>query len=241
MNLIPFQFESASIRVVEIDGEPWFVAGDVARALGYADPTTAVRSHCRGVQKLHPIVDALKRRQDVRVLTEGDVMRLIVGSTLAGAERFERWVFDEVLPEVRRKGTYGVRAPQTMAEALQLALDTIRDNEKLSAQVAEQAPKVAALELISEAYGAMSMRDTAKQLQMRPSELIDWLKRKHWIFKAHADGPWIAYQQQIDRGLMVQKIGVYGPDGERIGSQAKVTPKGIAELARKITMERLTA
>lgn len=57
--LIPFEFDSNPIRAVDIDGEPWLVGKDVAEALGYADPTTAIRSHCRGVQKLHPIVDSL--------------------------------------------------------------------------------------------------------------------------------------------------------------------------------------
>jgi len=60
MNLIPFEFETKAVRVVQDErGEPWFVGKDVCEALGYADPTTAIRSHCRGVQKLHPIPDAL--------------------------------------------------------------------------------------------------------------------------------------------------------------------------------------
>jgi prophage antirepressor-like protein len=78
------------------DGEPWFVANDAAKILGYADPTTAVKSHCRGVQKLHPIPDALGRMQNVRVLAESDLLRLVVGSHLPAAEKFERWVFEDV-------------------------------------------------------------------------------------------------------------------------------------------------
>ncbi|MEC4337651.1 Bro-N domain-containing protein [Stenotrophomonas pavanii] len=107
--ILPFRFESVSVRAVEVDGVPWFVGKDVAEALGYADSTTAMRSHCRGVQKLHPIPDALGRLQDTRVLSESDVMRLIVNSTLAAAERFERWVFEEVLPSIRRTGGYLVQ------------------------------------------------------------------------------------------------------------------------------------
>ncbi|MDF4024118.1 Bro-N domain-containing protein [Luteibacter sp. PPL201] len=111
-SLIPFQFGAAAIRVVEIDGEPWFVGKDVAAALGYADPTTAIRSHCRGVQKLHPIADSLGRTQEARVLNESNVLRLIVNSNLPAAEKFEAWVFEEVLPTIRRTGSYSAGAPR---------------------------------------------------------------------------------------------------------------------------------
>lgn len=104
--IVPFSFDGTSIRVLAIDSEPWFVGKDVAEALGYADPTTAIRSHCRGVQKLHPISDALGRKQETRVLSEPDVLRLIVNSNLSAAERFERWVFEEVLPSIRKTGSY---------------------------------------------------------------------------------------------------------------------------------------
>jgi hypothetical protein len=107
-NIVPFNFDGASIRVLEIDGEPWFVGKDVADALGYADPSTAIRSHCKGVQKLHPLQTA-GGRQEVRVLSEPDVLRLIVNSTLPAAGRFERWVFEEVLPSIRKTGSYSMQ------------------------------------------------------------------------------------------------------------------------------------
>lgn len=110
-NITPFQFEGANVRTVAIGGEPWFVGKDVADTLGYVDPTTAIRSHCRGVQKLHPIPDTLGRLQETRILSEPDVLRLIVNSTLPAAERFERWVFEDVLPSIRKTGSY--TAPKT--------------------------------------------------------------------------------------------------------------------------------
>lgn len=105
-SLIPFTFEGAPVRVVVVAGEPHFVGKDVAERLGYADPTTAIKSHCRGVQKLHPIQDALGRTQQARILAEPDVLRLIIGSTLPAAQRFEAWVFEEVLPTIRKTGGY---------------------------------------------------------------------------------------------------------------------------------------
>ena len=119
-NLQPFHFDGASIRVVSIDNEPWFVGKDVALALGYKDTINAIKQHCRGVVKHHPIRDSLGRAQEVRVISEGDVMRLIVSSQLPAAERFERWVFDEVLPTIRKTGSYTAHAatnPQTLPSA----------------------------------------------------------------------------------------------------------------------------
>lgn len=102
-----FNFEeSHPIRVITLSDEQWFVGKDVCQVLGYADPTTAIRSHCRGVQKLHPITDSLGRKQEIRILSEADVMRLICGSKLPAAQKFERWVFEEVLPAIRRTGRY---------------------------------------------------------------------------------------------------------------------------------------
>ncbi|MFT3720383.1 Bro-N domain-containing protein [Pseudorhodoferax sp.] len=104
--ITPYSFDGASVRVVQIDGEPWFVGKDVAEVLGYADTANAMKQHCRGVAKHHPIADALGRMQDTRILSEPDMLRLIVASKLPAAERFERWVFEDVLPSIRKTGSY---------------------------------------------------------------------------------------------------------------------------------------
>ena len=94
-----FNFNGATVRTITLaGGEPGFVGKDVAERLGYANPNKAMGDHCRGVVLHHPIPDALGRMQQTRVLTEADVMRLIVSSKLPEAEAFERWVFEDVLP-----------------------------------------------------------------------------------------------------------------------------------------------
>lgn len=111
MKLVPFQFESREIRVItDENGGTLFVGKDVCEALGYADATTAMRSHCKGVQKLHPL-QTPGGLQNVRVLIEADVLRLIVSSTLPAAQSFERLVFEEILPTIRRTGAYGAVDP----------------------------------------------------------------------------------------------------------------------------------
>ncbi len=115
MNLVPFNFKGAPVRVVTDEhGEPWFVGKDVCDLLGYANASKAMGDHCRGVTKRYPILDSLGRTQEARVLSEGDTLRLIVNSTMPAAQEFESWVFDEVLPTIRRTGSY--QRPQTPAE-----------------------------------------------------------------------------------------------------------------------------
>jgi len=104
-NITPFSFEKHQIRVVAIDGDPWFVGKDVCDALGYKDANNAMKQHCKGVAKHHPLLTD-GGIQKMRVISEPDVMRLIVRSTLPAAEAFERLVFETILPQVRKTGAY---------------------------------------------------------------------------------------------------------------------------------------
>lgn len=110
--VVPFYFEGARVRTVNIDGELHFVGIDVCELLGYSNPSKAMSDHCRGITRRYPIVDALGRIQKARVLSEPDVLRLIVGCQLPTAQRFERWVFEEVLPAIRKTGSYSLPSAQ---------------------------------------------------------------------------------------------------------------------------------
>ena len=115
-SLIPFSFESQSIRVVVLDGQPMFGARDVAVALCYANPSEAYNDHCKSLKKLS-YSESLElgwetpNRQGEYVMPESDVYRLIVKSNKPEAERFERWVFEEVLPSIRKTGGYATPTP----------------------------------------------------------------------------------------------------------------------------------
>ena len=118
-----FNFNSRSIRTVTLpNGEPGFVGKDVCEVLGYANPTDAMNDHCRGVADRYPILDNLGRTQQARILTEPDLYRLIIGSKLPAAEAFERWVFGEVLPSIRKTGSYSATAPVTLTHSYTDAL-----------------------------------------------------------------------------------------------------------------------
>lgn len=93
------------VRIIEEDGRVLFCGSDVAKALGYANPRKAVREHARGGTKRS--IPTTSGNQEMTFIPEGDLYRLIVRSKLPAAERFEKWVFDEVLPTIRKTGGYG--------------------------------------------------------------------------------------------------------------------------------------
>lgn len=118
------------IRTVEIDGKPYFVGTDVAKALGYNNPRDAVSRHCKGVVKHDtPTSSGV---QLMSYINEGDLYRLIMKSKLPSAEKFESWVMDEVLPTIRKTGSY--QKPMTTAEQIQLlAQGNVELKEKIEA------------------------------------------------------------------------------------------------------------
>lgn len=113
MSLIPFQFESRQIRTIDLDGQPMFSARDVALVLGYADPSYAYKTHCKSLKLLSSEESSElgwtnPNPRGEYVMPESDVFRLIVKSEKPEAERFERWLYDEVLPSIRKTGSYSL-------------------------------------------------------------------------------------------------------------------------------------
>ena len=118
--------EFGEIRTAEIDGKPYFVGTDVAKALGYNNPRDAVSRHCKGVVKRDtPTSSGI---QSMSYINEGDLYRLIMKSKLPSAEKFESWVMDEVLPIIRKTGSY--QKPLTTVERIQVIATGFLDHEE---------------------------------------------------------------------------------------------------------------
>lgn len=126
------------VRIIEKDGKPYFVGSDVAKALGYAIPHKAVQTHCKGVLKWN--IPTNGGNQEMLIIPEGDVYRLIVRSQLPDAEKFERWVFDEVLPAIRQTGGY-ITPQAQMLQFLQGMLDEMKRQAVELNEVKEQSSK----------------------------------------------------------------------------------------------------
>lgn len=96
------------IRILYEDGKPLFCGADACKALGYKNQSKALNDHCRWVTKRYvPHPQSATKKVTMNFLPEGDLYRLITHSKLPSAEKFERWVFDEVLPSIRKNGMYG--------------------------------------------------------------------------------------------------------------------------------------
>lgn len=126
------------VRGLNIDGKPYAVANDIAKTLGYTNPSKATNDHCKK-SKMVWGNDSLGRRQQFKVIPEGDIYRLIIKSKLPKAQEFERWVMDEVLPQIRQTGGYIPVSQEDdekliLAKALMITKRTIEQKEQLLQQ-----------------------------------------------------------------------------------------------------------
>lgn len=226
--------EFGEVRTLNVDGRHYFAGTDVARALGYSEPHKAVTRHCRDDGMIRtPITDRLGRMQETVFIPEGDLYRLIISSKLPSAEKFERWVFEEVLPSIRRTGGYSVQVPRTLKEALQLALEQEEklealqlDNSIKTQQIAELQPKATYYDLILQCKDLLSVTEIAKDYGMSAKGMN---KKLHELgVQYNQSGVWFLYAKYQSEGYTQTKTQNYPkPDGTQ-GSRTHMywTQKG---------------
>jgi len=166
------------------------------------------------------------------LLSYRDTMVVVSGySVELRAKIIDRW------QELEARVIGQLQIPTSFAEALRLAADQAEQNQQLRQVVQQQAPKVAAIQRLAAAGGAICISDAAKQLQVKPAQLFTWLQQNKWIFHRGGSTRWIAFQPRINAGLMVHKVTALKPDEEtgadRAAFQPLITPKGLALLAEK--------
>lgn len=195
--------EFGSIRTVIEDGKVLFCGNDVAKALGYSNPRDALNRHCKGVVKR----DTLTGRgvQSISFIPEGDVYRLTAKSELPGADKFERWIFDEVLPSIRNNGGYisgqeELSAEELLAKAIKLA-DSIlakRDQKiaELTAQNKTMLPKAQYFDELCERNTLTNIRNTAKEFKIKQKDFVDWLIGNGYLYRDQK-GRLMPYAQYI--------------------------------------------
>ena len=224
--------EFGEVRTIEIESKPYFVANDVARALGYASPKDAVARHCKGALNHRYLTNG--GEQEIKVIPEGDIYRLIIRSNLPSAERFESWVFDEVLPTIRQTGGYQI--PQTYAEALRQLADKAEQAERLALENKELKPKAEFFDAVTDSKEALPIGDVAKVLDMGigRNKLFQFLRAEKIL--ASDNRP---YQEFIDRGyfrVVEQKYDKgYGEVG--INIKTLVFQKGVDFIRRRLSKE----
>ena len=225
--------EFGTVRTLDNNGKVMFCGSDVAKALGYRVPKDAISAHCKGAVKHRLLTNG--GYQEVKFIPEGDVYRLIAHSRLPAAERFEEWIFDEVLPIIRKTGGYVGNedmfvesylpfADDAVKNLFRLNLMTIRQlNEKIRRDepLVQFANQVADTENVID-IGKMAKLANEENIRIGRNTLFRWLKGRKILMSNN-----IPYQQFIDRGYFVVKESVYEQCGmQKTYQQTYVTGKG---------------
>ena len=195
--------EFGSVRIIEENGSFLFCASDVAKALGYSNVHSALQRHCKGVVK-RDTVTSTRGIQALTYIPEGDVYRLIVHSKLPSAERFERWVFDEVLPSLRKNGIY-ITDPlvRQFARDPDFAHAVVDALYEQTDRVKELAPKADYFDAFVDPGDAVPIRIAAKQLGVSEHWLVRLLVGCRMLYRCN--GRLVPYADKRFRGLFVVK------------------------------------
>lgn len=236
--------EFGRIRIVEREGDPWFVGKDVAKALGYSDTKSAVSDHVDQEDR-----EVIQRGQNatfeiptrgLTIINESGIYSLVLSSKLPGAKKFKRWVTSEVLPSIRRRGVYATdRAIEEMIAdpdtAIRLLREIKEERKKIRAleiKAEEDRPKVLFAESVSASSTAILVGDLAKLLRQNgfnigQNRLFDLLRKEGFLIK---DGSRknMPTQRAMEMGLFrVKERAISNPDGTvRTTLTTLVTGKG---------------
>ncbi len=236
------------VRTLEEGENILFCASDVAKALGYKNPTEAIQDHCKRVVE-RCTSDSLGRRQTMKFIPGGDIYRLAASSKLPGAEKFESWIFDEVVPTIHKHGAY--MTPETLEKVLlspdtlmQLAQNLKDEQEKrraLEHKVEKDKPKVLFADAVSVSDSAILIGDLAKILrqngvEMGQTRLFQWLRENGYLIKQRGSSYNMPTQKAMELGLFkIKETCVTHSDGHTtLNRTPKVTGKGQVYLLNKI-------
>lgn len=243
--IVPFAFDEVNVRTVVIDGDPWWVASDVARALNISNGRQAAnRLDPEGVSQTD--IPTSGGVQSVTIINESALYELVIRSDKPEAVRFRRWITNEVLPAIRKTGSYSVQKELSEAEVVLQALTILKTKTEQQAQEIEVlAPKASAWDALVSSAGSWSYTDAAHALYEQKhivigqkrlvALLVDWV----WMYRDHKGRPH-AYQRILEQGLLTEKIRTYVDTvtGETLQSsapQVRITGKGLDVIYRRLS------
>lgn len=251
MSLTPFTYEDQQVRVLDIDGEPEFVAPDVARILGYSEASAMTRTLDDDEKGLR-IVQTLGGQQQVTTVTEAGLYSAILRSRVPTAKPFRRWVTHEVLPSIRKTGSY-TTAPtpaltddEIMHQALVISTQRV---QALTATIEQQGARLALVEPKADAFDRWLSSNVdypvavvANALaglgaDMGRNRLFDWLEAARWIYRIPPKGQWHPRQEQIETRRLSVRLGkqLNTRSGEEFATYTvRITPKGAVEIGKRL-------
>lgn len=231
------------IQIFIENNKPLFPATEVASKLGYADPHKAIKQHTKeDGWANHLVIDSLGRSQQKKFITEGNLYRLIVKSQLPEADKFERWVFDQVLPTIRNTGgyvsnedmflqTYLPHADEQTKTMFRATLETVR---KQNEQISLMQPKADYFDTLVDRNLLTNFRDTAKEFEIGQRQFINWLLDNKFIYRDQKNKlkPYSQYVPELFKLKEFER-------NNRADVQTLITPKGKETF--RILMKRLVS
>lgn len=232
-----FNFENNQVRTLLINDEPWFVGKDVADILGYQNGSRDINRHVHEEDRQNYQNGTFDSPRGMTIINESGLYALIFGSKLAEAKRFKHWVTSEVLPQIRKTGSYA--SPQLTGEEL-MAKALIEANSVLarqSKQLEEQKPKVLFADSVIASKGSILVRELAKLIKQNgydigEKKLYRWLREKGYICKNSTDPT----QMAMNLGLfeIVVRTIERGDASPKVTRTTKVTGKGQVYFINKL-------
>lgn len=225
--------EFGQVRTLTLNDEPWFVGKDVAEALGYAEPRSAVSKKVDDADRGVAEMETPSGKQNMTIINESGLYALIFGSKLESAQKFKRWVTSEVLPALRKTGQYQVKelsGSELMAKALIEAQSVLAAKDKV---IEEMKPKVVFADAVATSHTSILVGELAKILKqngidMGQKRLFAWLREKGYLIKRQGTDYNMPTQKAMELGLFEIKEGSYvNGSGVNITTKTpKVTGKG---------------
>lgn len=240
------------IRTIDEDGKMLFCGSDVAKALGYSNAPDALRKHCRAIVKRDtPLAGKI---QKINFIPEGDVYRLISHSKLPTAEEFESWIFDEVLPTIRKTGGYVKNTEQFLdfyvpdadevtrakfGAMVELSHQLNRQIRELKDDKEKNAPKVEFADAVSASNTSIMVGDMAKMLKQNGikigrQRLFKWLRENHYLMKGGEEYNMPTQRSMNQEWFEIKETIQYDKRNNPIICRTpKITGKGQRHLVRK--------
>jgi prophage antirepressor-like protein len=230
--------EFGTVRVISENGKWLFCGADVAFALGYSKTRNAVGYHCKAPVKRDILTNG--GVQSMTFIPEGDVYRLIVKSNLPKAENFERWIFDEIMPTIRKTGGYMTESLLAKAKEdpdvlLQFAQQLVMEhskNEKLTNEVTALLPKAEYYDRFINPANCTNIRTTAKEMKISERRFCRCLIDSGFLYRSPS-GTLLPYATKKNEELFIVRDFI---KNGHFGSQTLITPKG-KELFAKLFKE----
>jgi prophage antirepressor-like protein len=225
------------VRTVIEDGQVKFVMHDICNALGLTNPTEAAKGLAEDERGLS-ITETADGKRTVVTITESGLYALVFKSRKPEAQKFRQWVTAEVLPTLRKTGTYTTPAqtfalPQTFAEALYAMAKQVEANEALKLTVTAQQPAVEFVDRYVHADGLFGIRETAKLLGITQHEFTSLCQRHRVLFRE--GGTLQPYAEHLKAGYFQVKA---GEANDHAYAQTRFTPKGIEWVRRKLPLQQ---